>query len=882
MSSLNLIDGTPDWNIMGCFGTILARSWWMADDPPSHSDLGAQLERLFLLLSDPNRVYAAGLHAAYNHCRSQISNDKVALETLEQQHHNLQCYVTPTHRLPAELMMEIFYIALDDGQQRTGLMQVCRRWCMIIEGMASVWSSLDLGAGTTPERVQRLLSRAGTHPLAVKIDTNTAKVTAAELHPSLSMAGDKASQWETLTITSFSQHEPDAQSDHALTSMRLQPMRQLRHLNVKEPVLSPFLRPLLQNVATTAVGTLVSMEIHSLPAIQYLLHPVHVSIYCSLTTFIAKVPKRSPPIDLLPHLMQLEVLDLTNLHLSTTSDGSPLPLAHVLRHLRLKAASIQWMGGQVFSQLEDCTIIAPLTGPSLHHDVHLPACTKLHFENWDISPIGPFFAPALDRVLVKSNAWSLYKGNEQVFRLVRAGFGMSIQPKFLSLDVVCNEKVLLAVLQLLPGLVELELHLPRPSALGKYFFTGLFAKPGNLGTGEMKSDWRECFRKNNTGWRCTVCPSLRILELKYQRWLRPGDNEDFLAPLYALSYSREKAAMPLQLQVYYKSPMNSFEPLNSKLLQVIEAISCLEVPQHGQITLSLRTRGWNNAIYEDAHFVPFLHHLQILEINIATSFNGREVLNVLPFCHQLRELELFHVYIPPLAHDVDLPLVHTLQKLCLRHSTLAWMDGLVFIQLQRFDVDEPVLPEAFKQKVVMPACTHIVFKHYELKSLPVFQSNFHLPSLDTCELLSGWDHHDERVISALQRMHAKRFKFRIIGSSTRSLGFLASKDEVEQLDLVIISGSASPAELAQAILGRMSVVKIITMKVPCPNMKVLRLQFDDIPDANREQVTQSCRQMMNNRRLAGYFLERCYIWWHHEDWNENAPLVLVMENEVVS
>src|SRR5258706_1432592 len=569
MSSLDLFDGTPDCNIMGCFGTILARSWYLADDPPFHSDLGTQFERLCLLLSDQNRVRAAGLHAAYNHCRSQITNDQFALETLEQQHYDLLCRVTPTHRLPAEIMTEIFHIALDIGQLRTGLMEVCRRWCKIIKGMASVWSSLDLGAGTTPERVQHLLSRAGTHPLAVTIDTNNVANTAGELHSSLSMAGTKASQWETLSITSFSQDEPDAQSDHALTSMRFQPMRQLRHLDIKGPVLSPLLRLLLQNVATRAAEKLVSMEIHSLPAIQYLLQPVHVSIFCSLTTFIAKVPKMSHPIDLLPHFMRLEVLDLTNLHLSTIGDGSPLPLAHVLRHLRLKAVSIQWMGGQVFSQLEDCTIIAPLTGPSLHHDVHLPACTKLHFENWDISPNGQFIAPELDHLKVNSNAWSPYKGNGQVFQLVRAGFGMSIQPKSLSLGVVCTEKVLLAVLQLLPGLVELELDLPRPSALGTHFFSGLLAKPGNHGTGELNFDWRELFKENNTGWRCTVCPSLRILELKYRRWLRPGDNDDFLAPLYALSYSREKAATPLQLQVHDNSSMNSFEPWNSTLPQAI-------------------------------------------------------------------------------------------------------------------------------------------------------------------------------------------------------------------------------------------------------------------------------------------------------------------------
>src|SRR5258706_6865298 len=181
MSSFDLSDGR---NIVG-FQTTFTRSWCMADDPPSHYDPDVHFERMCLLLFDRKRVRAAGLHAAYNHCRSQITNDKFALETLWQQYYNLQCRVTPTHRLPPEIMTEIFHIALDVGQLRSGLMQVCRRWCIIIEGMASVWSSLDLGAGTTPERVQFLLSRAGTHPLGVTIDTHKAKSTAAELHSSL-------------------------------------------------------------------------------------------------------------------------------------------------------------------------------------------------------------------------------------------------------------------------------------------------------------------------------------------------------------------------------------------------------------------------------------------------------------------------------------------------------------------------------------------------------------------------------------------------------------------------------------------------------------------------------------------------------------------------
>ena len=601
---------------MGCFGTTLARSWYMADDPPSHSDLGAQLEWLSLLLSDPNRVRAAGLHAAYYQRRSQITNDKPALETLEQQHYNLQYYVTPAHRLPAEIMMEIFHIALDVGQLRTGLMHVCRRWCKTMEAMASAWSSLDLGAGATPERVRRLLSRAGTHPLAVKIDTSKAGSTSGELHSSLALASDKASQWQTLTITSLTH----AISDHALTSIQLQPMCQLRHLDITEPILSPLLKQLLQNVATEAVGKLVVMKIHSLPAVQYLLQPSHVSICCSITTFIAKVPKMSHPIDFLPHFMQLEILDLTNLYLSIIDNGSPLPLAHTLRYLRLKAVTIQWMGGQVFSQLEDCTIIAPLNGPSLHHDVQLPACTKLHFENWGISCIGQFLVPTLDYMRVKSNAWSPYMGNGQVVQLVRAGFGTAIQPKSLSLSVVCKDEMLLAVLQLLPGLVELKLDLPRPSALGKHFFAGFFAKLGNQGTSNLKFDWRDLFRENSTGWGSTICPSLRILELKYQQWLRPGYNNHFLPSLCALSYSQEKAATPLRLDVYYKSSMNSLESLNSTISQVKEAISCLETLQHGQVTyLALQTERWINTVYENPLFVPFFHHLQILKIGIPIS-----------------------------------------------------------------------------------------------------------------------------------------------------------------------------------------------------------------------------------------------------------------------
>ena len=288
---------------------------------------------------------------------------------------------------------------------------------------------------------------------------------------------------------------------------------------------------------------------------------------------------------------------------------------------------------------------------------------------------------------------------------------------------------------------------------------------------------------------------------------------------------------------------------------------------------------WDHSVHESPLFAPFLHCLQILNINNYQPLYVRpmrQVLNVLPSFRDLRELDLSHVNVPPIARDVNLPLVHTLQKLSLSSSSLAWMDGLVFSQLQRFSVDEHGWPERFKRKVAMPSCTHIVFKQDKLESLPVLQSDFHLPLLDTFELSSEWVHyiHSETGISALQRIHAKRLKFRICFDYLGLLELLHTKDEVEHLDLVFEIGFST----AQQILTRLSVTNHVTDRVPCPSMRVLRLHFHDVEGTARQHFGQLCRQMMSNRRLAGYSLEMCYIWWRYEDWQKAASLVLVMEN----
>jgi hypothetical protein len=60
-------------------------------------------------------------------------------------------------------------------------------------------------------------------------------------------------------------------------------------------------------------------------------------------------------------------------------------------------------------------------------------------------------------------------------------------------------------------------------------------------------------------------------------------------------------------------------------------------------------------------------------------------------------------------------------------------------------------------------------------------------------------------------------------------------------------------------------------------MKALELLFH-VVEGSEQEVHQCCMQMMEKRRLAGYPIEKCSVWWHDYDWGKPAPLVLVTEN----
>lgn len=874
MPPLRLFCSRSGANTGACLESVITRSWYMAHGTADLDDL----EWLSLILSDNNKVRAAMLHMEYGHQCSQIMGDNAALEALSLHYHKLQCSIAPICGLPVEILMEIFYIALDMGEPRTGLMHVCQRWHKIIEGMSNAWTSLILRACTAPESVQQLLNRAGRQPLIVEIDIDNTGSMVEGLHLALEIAAKSASQWETLTIRSLPRFDQDVRDFYDLLSVHFHPMGQLKHLRILHSVSSPLLSQILQVVARKVAGSLAFAEIHSPLAIQYFLQPPHRSLFNSLSTFIARLPKMSDPIDLLPHFNQLEVLELTNIRLPLYG-SRPLHLVDTLHRLLLRAVSIQWMEGQVFPYLKSCTIITPpIRSHPLVVDVKLPACTAFQITNNDVSLVRKFQVPNVGSLVVNSNQWSAVRGHVQITHFLRVVFETPLKLHALHLSIPCNETVLLAALRLLSSMEELKLDLRGPSALGKRFFKTLLASPNG------QVDWTRFNEvKKENGWTAMVCPHLNFLGLKYQRWLRQNDNLAFVASLFAMTWSRARTATPLKLNLHFKSSQNSWKSFEISPKSTV-AISRLEIPspmhQSGPLSfdllhkcfasvthLPLRVSTWDRRdIYGTPLFRLCCHHLQVLKID-----GHGEILDVLPVFQQLKELSLNNIEVPPLTHDVYLPLVRTLRNLSLCTSALSWMDGRVFEVLERFAVDEDGWPQSFEQGVGMPVCAHIAFRQHNLKVLPLLQSNFQLPFLDRWEFVSPWEDsgYDKQGIGALQMIRAKAFYFQIWGNCQQLLDLLESKDELEELQFRISFN-------LQDILARLSVVNEKTKRVSCVNMKVLGLRCSHLAGYTSELVTQWCMQMMNERKLAGHPMDKCCIWWPEARKWAN-PLVLVAE-----
>ena len=873
---------------------------------------------------------AAALQQEYCRRRARIKGDKGALQILNEQYGNVQYIVTPIHRLPAEILMNIFSLIFDDQPSPVVLMLVCRRWHNAIEEIPGLQTSLKLHTWTTPDLVRRATSRVVHRLLNITIDTDQDKDLGGppiERYSTIAIALESVPQWRGLTVHSLPGGEQLGGSAlHKILSTNIPPMMRLEELRITSEVdPSPLVDRLLQSIAATAMSGLTTIETNCLYSSQNLLRVTSANSFHSLTTLKAVLPKVSEPIDILPQFIRLEVLEVTNLSLPSYQNDSLLPFSQILRRLYLKSVTIDWMAGRVFPLLSVCAIITP-PSPFLAHDVHLPTCREFHFSHHRTALFGRFQVSMISSLVIHSNHWTPLQGSQGLVDVCTAGLGAALRPRVLHLAMLCNGSVLRTVLQDLPALEELSLELPRPSALSRGFFTSLLAKPVTIPYGTQTSEWFTWAEKQND-WHAAICPALKVFNLHYHRWLRPNEQIGFVPPLLALGWSRRKAENPLQtLCVHMKVNHGNWkrvELVSVKPEHILELdISQLQYLKQDQSALQFVFHAYLTSatlsvieVYNDIEPIPHL-----TEAVFGTSFNRIRVLriqdlkmkcalDVLHCFYHLEELSLEGVQITLYSHDIDLPLLQTLQRLCVYGGCAKWMDGHTFMQLKYFSVKSiSSWFKSFPKRVDMPICTHIAYDTDSLESLPIFQAAFLFPLMHEWTLQGlffqnlpvDWVHTLSNVhpqvlqlscnvtVPQLVMVIQPRFELKELSIELRGQA-MAKKFLIALTEVLVDYSLRTPPNTS---FDTQTIPKLEDTidhtcnqtkgKAICPNLKVLGLHCWVIYDKQRDEARQWCVEMMKSRGQAGCPLDRCCIWWEATNWWDDKGFETLEEGTVTS
>ena len=891
----------PD--VHGCFEITLARN--LAGKRTKRlqiqkaiSQHGPQLSQLD---AHERVALAAALHWEFRRRASLVRRDDRSLQTLQHQYRQVRDFVTPIYRLPIEVLMEVFTIDFESDQSPIRLMLVCRDWYQIVEGMASMWQSLKLGTWTAPGRVERFLQKVSWMNVVIHTEEDVEWREGAgegegtdEKYIALALVLANASRWKRLIIDSL---------PHAIpvpSSAVLPPIGGLKYIKVaSQAQSSPLLDRILENIGTAAVGSLSMIETTSHQTITHLLRPECVQLFRFLTTLKAHTRTTPDSVDLLPHLLKIEVLDLSNITLPPYTDDVDLPLIHTLHHLRLKVVSMQWMGGRKFTQLQSCSIHSPTTYPLLSSDVYFPICQELELGHRSVEVAGRFRAPKVDSVTMKSDEWSPLRGSKEVVLLYRAGLGIHLQPRVLHLSVLCDGGLLLSVLKLLPALNELRLTIPRPCVLGRRVFRALLAKPTDDPKGNFDRNWDEK-PKHVESWKSSICPSLKKLELKYERWFRPTDRLDILPPLMAIGWSRRETATPLEsFCLCFKRSDMKWEVLKLDSGPDVVDFAALEIPQlkafEGFSSLfksCVTATATSVMVYTDNGlpdhlqrtlpiFEPYFRQLTVLRI--PSYVHSKRTFDILPYFFRLEELELSHVDIPSHSINAGLPLSQTLRRLCLRYMTLTWMDGCVFTRLKRLYLNRVRVSVGEHLSIGLPVCTHIKYEGDDFHRLPSIFSVPTLIELIKNDCSSGVNSSHIRLFptrTLLLRIHAYDTLESLVAG-------IASLVELEVLNIelawpissigLLTALGRTVAEIgipalrpAEVTLDRnivedkygedAGILSRGQRSLICPNLRQFALRVWDAR-AWRKEIEQECKEMVDTRRHAGLELECCRIWW---------------------
>ena len=593
--------------------------------------------------------------------------------------------------------------------------------------MSGLWSTLRVGTWTEREQVTTWLQRA--HEKRVVIDMRQDDQRSSHTPPfaALQDALATTSQWYELTISSFFSEN---MAGH-LSFQAAMPMDVLRSLHVEAGcVLSPSFTHLLELIPTDA--PLSELRLHSSFATTYFLQPPWFPAFQNLTVLIINGRDIHEPFDLLPAFTRIHIFEADRLPLPWYELDIDLPLLFTLQKLQLRASSVQWMAGRVFSCLKECTILLPRLWEAVRqHEVQLPSCSRFTYHGYPMTTAQHFHVPhvrAMDLRFHDCKKWRVY----QQFRILCRVDGRFSKLTTLHLTLQCSEQVLIMMLGYLSPLQELSLSIAHPPHSWKHFLKSLVAKPSR----DDWPDWTHSDREweqwcSSQAWHVNVLPHLKYLSILCPKRFSESQSLDNSLLFRLSGWSRAQLVPPLE-------HLKVWEGTGTKNAILVDYISnhypgmgpgrgksseCDTKIIRGMITRHLVVADDVAIRIFQFQSTTLFKKLQDLDVKFGV-FDYTKV-TFLPFLKQIERLKIQNgISERPLG--IDLPLIHTLQRLELRDSTFSWIFGMTFKALGEFRVHGKMFnPRADVSRdeglqVDLPACTLLELVNFPTNHLHLF------------------------------------------------------------------------------------------------------------------------------------------------------------------
>ena len=601
-------------------------------------------------------------------------------------------------------------------------MLVCRHWYDIMLSTPGIHSQLRIYRGTERRDVERFGKR---WLLDVTVDPEHDDrpwlkriIDPVEFHACFMAAAKAASTWRSLALLSLP--PPGEYED-------LQIVHPLQHLEsfklAANCKLGNSLEPLLKALATTVTPRCTVIEVLHPDSALYLLQLAHFQNFSSLTTLRLICRKMQNPVDVLPSLHKLEIFEAHHLFLPIYPPGVDLPLTQTLRVLHLKSVSIQWMAGQIFPALDECSIIFPPHSDALH-SVDMPSCLNLKYHSNNLSALEHFHISTLDKLEIHCGQWKTWSGNLQLIRLHPIFAAQSLT--CLHMEIKCSEWLLTYMLRLAPTLEELWMRLSSPHALSSAFFLALAGGGRKANAGPSIQAITPLARK------------LRKLGLHYKRWLR-GPERHALIPAFGAvvaSHLLEDQIFSFRLSIGEGSELQEWD-----ILEPVERFDfgSTEPRTHIGVSSAYGIAPLSRTLVDDNHgddddddsrFDPLTESKCLLLPNEPEYITSRVRLwlpleNFLSF-HCLKEVRMPRLSLK-MKQDAQLssnaPLFHTLKVLQVSSISSSFFAGQTFHNLERFEErrirDESIPGQG--QLTEMPVCTILVVPHFRLATLKLPQ-----------------------------------------------------------------------------------------------------------------------------------------------------------------